>query len=218
MPIEYEYRFRLHKDGPLSKNELIKGVSASKSTESTTYLLTNIVYASATDNYVRIRDSKNVHTGETETILTVKSKAPGTDFDDEDEVNICASKEQNAEKVLCALGCKHQYTIQKLRTVVHVAGLGELDFDEAPGLPPFVEVEATSKRKLDQLVKLLGLTGKNEIFSIADMYLEEYGISKENRSNDLLFSKPSNLVKNITKQRSIFTRLLAQQRKLIKCL
>lgn len=209
MPIEYEYRYRLVDN---DKARLIQ-LAAS---ESQVYLLTNRVYASASGNYVRIRESKDVATGQTETILTVKSNA-GT-FDEENEVNTCATKSQDLDVVLRALGCTHQYTIQKLRTVVHVPGLGELDFDEAPGLPPFLEVEAQSMRKLNQLVKRLGLAGRNETFGISDLYFEQYGITKENRNtnDDLLFSNPSNLQKNITKNKTVFAKTLARQRKLIK--
>ena len=67
------------------------------------------------------------------------------------------SDPEQTELILSMMGCRRKHATQKFRDVLEVPGLGRLDMDHHPGLPPLLEVEAPTERKLRQLLSSLGL-------------------------------------------------------------
>ncbi len=120
--------------------------------------------------YARVRDYLHGPGKPARTVLTVK--LTGGAFDEEYESAV--EDGAQARRMLGALGLTEDYRIEKMRDVLEVPGLGELDFDTAPGLPPFLEVECHSAAKLTRLVRALGL-GPPERFNIGDLYVRIYG-------------------------------------------
>jgi hypothetical protein len=111
--------------------------------------------------------------------------------------------------------------MMKFRTVVRVPGLGELDFDEHPGLPALLEVESPTLAKLDRLVRALGLQrpartgphGAPASFSPQHMYHDIYGVTLDRpMGGDLTFESPSNIREHVTERRALFERTLRRQR------
>ena len=171
-------------------------------------LLINTVYKNDTDLYIRIRDVIYVD-GRKESYLTFKKK--GARFEEEYEALI--TDMPACLLMLDLMKCRISYVIEKFRDVLEVPGYGELDFDTAPGLPPFLEVECYTEDKLNDLIQLLGLGEPEYNLCITDLYAEHYGITKKRHiTGNLTFETPSNIEDYITKNRHIFHGRLRQHR------
>ena len=167
------------------------------------------------DLHVRLRDDVSARPGGGRTLLTVK-RVGGGEFEEERETYVADAAQ--ARQLLEMMGCVLQYTSEKFRDVLVVPGLGELDIDTYPGLPPCLEVECPSAAKLGRLVRLLGLPGKTASDGsrgkLGAMYRDAYGVPVEGRdtSGDLTFASPSNIPQHLSRNKAQFRRLLAQQR------
>ena len=119
-------------------------------------LLVNHIYALPGDNgdIVRIRELHGV--GTTEYLFTMKTKAAKEEFPTEHECNL--SDPIAIHELLKVLRVPKKQTMEKLRGSIKIPGHGVLDFDWNPGLPIVLEVECTSKKNLDVLLRELGLT------------------------------------------------------------
>jgi adenylate cyclase class IV len=224
---EYEYRFRDFDAPALLRAARRLGAEAPERS-----LLINTAFAAPDPHlHVRLRDIVPARGGggggggggrgqarERVTVLTVKRL--GGAFETEHETGV--TDPEQAHALLAALGCTRQHTMMKFRTVVRVPGLGELDFDEHPGLPALLEVESPSLAKLDRLVRALGLrppprTGPNgapATFSPQHMYHDHYGVTLDRpMGGDLTFERPSNIRDHVTANRALFERTLLRQRR-----
>jgi adenylate cyclase class IV len=167
------------------------------------------------DMFVRLRNvitaSKHIPV---QTLLTVKRKVPNSAFEAERETYV--SDAVQAMQLLEMMGCVRDYTNEKFRDVLEVPGLGELDIDHYPGLPPCLEVECPTKNKLDRLLKLLGIdkAGDGSRGKLGVMYNNTYGVAIQGRdmSGDLTFASPSNIPRYVTHDVIQFRRILQEQR------
>lgn len=216
--VEYEWRFRVrdraHYAQLLRRARELGGLPAVK------YLLVNHSFSGSAGTSGRVRVAINVATGESDVTMTLKSsshKVPGAgsrpeDFEQEMEIQV--SDADTAMRMLEALGLRHAFTLEKLRTVVQVPAMrGELDFDEGPGLGPYVEVECSTLADLRRLAGAMGLEGQGERFSVRDLYQERYGVSKDrDATGDLLFEAPGNLPQSLRTNQREFWQILREQR------
>ena len=213
--MEYEYRYSEH---AFDKDVLMRKLEETgyKYTKNT-YLLRNTVYNSPPGYYVRIREMVNLADKKSDSYFTVKKLGEGDgDFDEEYEVFVeDAALLHNS---LLEFGITENYKIEKIREVVSVPEFdGELDFDMAPGLPWYLEVECKTKEMLDKFVGILGLPARIEKFSIADMYRRCYGVDSGMRKNMkiLTFEKPGDVRECITMNIEGFDKILEDQRKMM---
>ena len=209
---EYEVRFL-----QFDKATVLSRAAALGAKRPVRSLLLNTMYVLPGRDDLAIRLRIAVTAREVEAFLTVKHKRDpraGREYDLESETRV--SDVVQTHTLLRLLGCTRAFTMHKLRDVVHVPGLGELDLDAHPGLPPLLEIECESEAKLRRLVKAVGLTMPADAghqASPQELYAALYGVSDDrDKAGDLMFHAPSNLRTHITKGRARFERVLASQR------
>lgn len=177
-------------------------------------LLINTVYSvpDSPELYVRVREV--VTRGGSSAVLTVKRKVSGSPFEEERETAV--EDAAQAMHALEMMGCVRSYVNEKLRDVLAIPGMGELDFDHYPGLPPCLEVECPSRAQLDALMRALGLKASQAVRAeLGAMYEDAYGVPDKGRdkSGDLTFAHPSNIPGHVARdKRAEFRKLLAHQK------
>jgi adenylate cyclase class IV len=169
MPKTFEYE---HRFSDFDMKDVLIRAKALGASKPQAYLMAYSVYSmqGRPNVYARVRDYLQGPTKSARTTLTVK--LTGGKFDEEYE-SVVEDGEQSRQ-MLGVLGLKEEYRIEKMRIVIKIPGLGELDFDTAPGLPPYLEVECPSASKLKSLERALGL-GPPSSFTIGDLYSRTYG-------------------------------------------
>lgn len=207
---EYEVRF-LH--GDWNPEQVLKQASRlGADKRPRRVLLMNSIYEMEQNPDLILRVRQTVTREGFESTLT--AKLPGNDrYELESETKV--SDPEQTELILKMMGCRRKHATQKFRDVLEVPGLGRLDMDHHPGLPPLLEVEAPTERKLRQLLSLLGLkmpppgpTPRPE-----RMYEELYGVPRTRKPvGDMTYDFPSDIPKHVKKNWSAFERILGQQR------
>ena len=143
-------------------------------------LLVNRIYSPPVERMfkggmVRLREEYR-RRGRATYLLTFK--AAGSEFEYESETLVEDAKAMR--HVLLGIGCRPRHVIEKLREVVALPGGAEVSFDENPGLPCTMEVEAKSLAALKRLVKQLGLRPPTEEQRrrgrLETQYRELYGV------------------------------------------
>lgn len=207
---EYEFRFRDFDYSEVVKRAVNLGANLTPSRA----LLINIVYNLPSDPSLYIRVRQVIYNDRrTQCVLTVK-RATET-FDEEYEVEI--NDMESCLLMLDLMNCKVSYILEKFRDTFVVPEYGELDFDTAPGLLPYLEVECHTEEKLYALVEHLGLGKPEKNMSITDLYEELYGITRDRSMTGVLtFANPENVEKYITRNGHIFRNRLRQQRHKLK--
>jgi adenylate cyclase class IV len=209
---EFEYRF-LHFD----RREVLRraGELGADIKNPDRTLLINTMFRLPGHDKLRIRLRLVVRHASVQAVLTVKRIADASGFEEEHESAVADGAQ--VLTMLELLGCKREYTMEKFRDIIHVPGLGELDLDSHPGLPALLEVECPTEAKLARLVKALGLAPPprgTPQQSPQELYSELYGVSnKRDKSGDMTFSHPSNLLAHVRHDRKRFDTVLATQRK-----
>lgn len=176
-------------------------------------LLINSIYErpDIPDLIIRIRQS--VTARGIDSTLTAKLPGKGR-YELESETRV--SDPVQTELILEMAGCKRKHTTQKFRDTLDIPGLGRLDMDHHPGLPPLLEVEAPTEHQLHVLLTSLGLQMPSDIPTPRPerMYETHYGVSPDRKPiGDMTFKDPSNVSEHIKKNRATFERILREQRK-----
>lgn len=174
-------------------------------------LLVNSMFRMPGRDDLHIRLRRVVTARKVTAFLTLKM--PGGRFELESESEVADAVQ--AETMLAMMGCVRVHTMEKFRDVIDVPGMGEIALDSHPGLPPLLEVECATERKLHILVKKLGLAmpPPGALPSPQQLYAELYGVSDaRDRSGDLTFANPSNIPEHVTKNRRRFEQRLRAQR------
>ena len=115
-------------------------------------------------SYLRIRDEGFRNT------MTYKFHNSKTKFAEEHEIII--DNFNNAVSLLLELGLKKKYYYEKIREIWNLNN-SEIIFDTIPGLPDIMEIESVTQKELNDTVKLLEVSIKEEKTS---NYLNLYGI------------------------------------------
>jgi len=150
---EYEARFLQWDEEAVLQRARYAGASSDRPRR---VLLWNSIYVfpgGDDPRIARVRRSISQDGVET-TIMTVKMPGKGG-YERESETQV--SDGEQAEHMLEMLGLVRKHATQKFRDVLEVPGLGRLDMDHHPGLPPILEVEAPTEAKLKRLLAALGL-------------------------------------------------------------
>ena len=100
------------------------------------------------------------------------------------------------DQMIQLLGLEKLYDSHKYREITNKI---EIIFDHFPGLPPYMEVESKSEKKL-------GLNEENN-FTTKDLYFEQYGITKDRKDASLSFINANQILEkfnNILKHQNKF--------------
>lgn len=151
MSVEYEYRYSSDEFDFKSVVKRAKELGGGRIRWSH---LVNHIYSlpGVSGDIVRVRELHG--SGSHEYIFTMKTKI-NKEFPTEHECKL--SDPIAIQELLKVLHVPKKHTIEKLRGSIKIPGHGILDFDWNPGLPMVLEVECTSKKSLDVLIRELGL-------------------------------------------------------------
>ena len=133
--------------------------------------------------WIRVRQTNDKTTIAVKHILADN----GTKFQQMLETEIEVASLNEANNLLEALGYMYK-SYQEKERVTYILDEYELDIDTWPGIPTYVEVEGTSEKELDKLLKKLGYSFKDTISCTADEVYERYGLSMFD-SRELKFDK-----------------------------
>jgi adenylate cyclase class 2 len=145
--------------------------------------------------------------------FTIKEKT--NDFDLENEVIVNNFKEMRT--MLNKLGHKEKYYMEKIREIYDI-GDAELIFDHYPGLPGYIEIEAPTEKKLNELIEKFGLNQNEKYGNFSIMYKELYqtGIDDLGYLN-ITFENINETVKPlVSKNADIFEKIVEGQKKLME--
>ena len=150
--------------------------------------------------------------------MTIK-KRNNKDFLEEKEIII--DNYNTGLEIMYSLGCTKAYAYEKIREIWNIKDV-EIVFDTNPGRTDIMEIEALSKKKLNNIIKQLELDElEHDNFTDGGLYLKHFGIDIKNKKTDLTFknaslSLKSLVTKNINKFNKLIKSQLLQYNKLIK--
>ncbi len=127
-----------------------------------------------TGNYIRVRDEGDVIR------LSVKVHATeGGDISDQKETDTIVQDFDSTVSILKCAGLKQSGYQEKMRETWELDG-AEVVIDTWPGLEPYIEIEADSAEKVEQIAKLLGCNWNEKIItSVVEIYKKKYGWSAD---------------------------------------
>lgn len=139
-------------------------------------------------------------------------------FPDEYEVTIKEGYEEG-RYFMHALGLDetaYQENYREKWIIPKIKDVHEIVFDELPGLPVYMEVDCTSEKCLNSMIKKLKLDKYKKRFgSFDNTYEEYYGISTDiinNKTKSLSFKNINNEIKP-RKNKKLFNKIIKKQKK-----
>ncbi len=110
------------------------------------------------------------------------------------------------------MGLEKNYDLYKYREIYKTKNnKSEIVFDHFPGLPPYMEIESNNEKELYKMMKKLELFEEPH-FTSKDLYLEQYGITKDRKDGSLTFDNAKDVLsKFITKNKENFDNILKKQ-------
>lgn len=103
--------------------------------------------------------------------VTFTMKETTDDYDIENEVVVSNFSEMRT--MLTKLGYAEKYYMEKLREIYGI-GESELIVDHCPGLPGYIEIEAPTEEKLNELIETFGLDPRETVRNFSSVYKELY--------------------------------------------
>jgi adenylate cyclase class 2 len=162
--------------------------------------------------FCRVRDEGDVY-------ITCKTYA-NPDFPDETEIKVDATY-QEAVALLTAIGINKKAVQESVRekwSFPPNSEVHEITFDTIPGLPTYLEVDCTSERALNEMIKLLKLDESKKRFGAFDRTYEEYyGIPRaviNEQTPHLTFANILNEIKP-TKNKELLAKLAKEQHDMV---
>ncbi len=128
---------------------------------------------SKNDELLRIVNSGN------ETVLTFKGKPENSEFKVREEIEFKLSNDPNLIKILNLIGIKEKSFHEKFRTSYVFKDI-RFELDSYPGLPTYLEIEASDEKRVKDGLDLLGLDITQTTKKTAAQILTEHGIEKQN--------------------------------------
>lgn len=207
MPVEYEYAFF-----DFDKKEIIKNIIKNKGKHQGTFLFRVQVFIHPLDKqgtYIRVRDEGHRIT------MTYKYKDTNAKFENESEITI--DNFDTAVEMLLGIGCKKKYYYEKIRDIWTLKNT-EIVFDSNPGIDDRMEIEAKTKKELNDMVKLFNVKPIDRV----NRYMDLFGITIP-KTLDLTFKNvKKELMPFVQKNKKEFIILvdnqLKQYKKLMKTL
>jgi hypothetical protein len=174
-----------------------------------TFLLRNTIYTKPDDPalYIRIRETgKHAY-------FTMKYHNDKYPIEYEVEISDAAT----LHEMLRVLNYPVKYVIEKIRETWTIPD-GEIAFDQHPGLPEFMEIEATKRSHLLRIEQMLNV--KPVSFGATLLYQHFYNMeTKPNANEELSFASAyKNLYPLIKKNHKQFKDILQAQRRKIRSL
>jgi adenylate cyclase class IV len=178
-PVEYEYQFPLR--GKNTYEAMIAKLKKMGAKREGQYLMSIIVFTTNVPDkegemspYMRVRR-------ETQDLSTFTVKTGSPKFPTERELDLAPEQADTLTDMLLATGHGIKYRVEKIRerwTVPSMPELREITFDQYPGLPTYMEVDAESKPVLKTAIDRLGLDKNDRIPADEKMdgYTFVYGI------------------------------------------
>lgn len=115
------------------------------------------LYLCEDGSYIRIRQTLCLDSGKRRTLLTLKKTVARTRAKIADETETEVQDPEQMEQFLLKLGFIRIRVDEKIRETWTLPGL-HFELDEWAGLPPYLEVEASSEADLERGLALLGYT------------------------------------------------------------
>jgi predicted adenylyl cyclase CyaB len=204
MPLEYEYNYKI-----FDKNQILKRLKELGAIYHGTWIFRVQVFIHPNEiphTYIRIRDEGHKIT------MTYKYYKPELQFSNENEV-IINDFDQGCE-IMLGIGCKKKYYYEKIREIWHIENT-EVCWDTQPGIYDIMEIESKSKNELEKYVKLLGLENvPHNDYNNVEYYKDSFGIVIPEKTDLTFLNSKKLLNKYCTKNKSKFTKLVEEQKKL----
>ena len=145
--------------------------------------------------------------------FTIKEKTNDYDFENEVIVNDFNEMRLMVNK----LGYKEKYYMEKIREIYDIDE-SELIFDHYPGLPGYIEIEAPTEEKLNELVEKFGLDQNEKFGNFSIMYKELYQTGVDDLGYlNITFDNINKTVKPlIDKNIDLFEKIIEGQKKLME--
>jgi adenylate cyclase class 2 len=138
--------------------------------------------------WVRVRDEGDKVTLTFKQRLGVRGHDGVTNDESMEEVEVEVSDFDKTAEILRRIGLKEKHYIENRRIRYLFFGGVEFDLDFWPMIPPYLEIEAKSWGKIDEVIVKLGLDPRDKkIFSTYQVYAL-YGID-ENQYQTITFEK-----------------------------
>jgi len=144
--------------------------------------------------------------------FTIKEKT--NDYDLENEVIVNSFNEMRT--IINKLGYKEKYYMEKIREIYDI-GESELIFDHYPALPGYIEIEAQSEEKLNELIEKFGLDPNEKFGNFSLIYKELYQTGVDDLASlNISFDNINETVKPLVhKNMDIFEKIVEGQKKLL---
>jgi adenylate cyclase class 2 len=145
--------------------------------------------------------------------FTIKEKT--NDYDIENEVIINNFNEMRI--MINKLGYKEKYYMEKIREIYDI-GESELIFDHYPGLPGYIEIEAPTEEKLNELIGKFELDPNEKFGNFSSVYKELYQTGVDDLGYlNISFDNVNDTVKPlINKNMDLFEKIVEGQKKLME--
>lgn len=199
MSLEIEKRFK-----NFNYNQIKKKFKDNNITKVGGYLFKISTYKSPKEGQsIRIRDEG------TKITFTIKQKAINN-YDTEYEVIV--DNYEMIDTMIQLMGLEKNYDLYKYREIYKTKNnKSEIVLDHFPGLPPYMEIESSTEKELYKMMKTLELLEEPH-FTAKDLYLEQYGITKDRKDGSLTFDNAKDVLsKFITKNKQNFDIILKKQ-------
>ncbi len=118
------------------------------------------LYQQEDGSYIRIREQRDLDSGVRSNLLTLKKTLSRSGYKIADETETEVSDADSCEQFLLKLGFVRTRIDEKRRETWTLPGL-HFEIDHWAGLPPYLEIEATSEAEVERGLALLG-------YSLAD--------------------------------------------------
>jgi adenylate cyclase class 2 len=115
-----------------------------------------------------------LRTSQGKTVLTLKKHHSSGKFKDSEETEMEVPDVKSFVSILGSLGYVCAEEQEKRRTTYHVNGV-EVEIDEYPGVPPYLEIEGP-KKNIEALVKKLGFRMSQTTNYTYQQVIKSYGL------------------------------------------
>ena len=165
MSKEYEYSFQ-----DFDKSKIISKLKELKAVYKGTYLFKVQKFKLPNSLLPEVRNNSRARVRDEGHRITMTIKTTTADFDEETELII--DNFENGVALLLQLGCTKHLYLEKIREIWTVQNT-EVVFDTPPGYPEIMEIESKTKKQLNKMVKIFGLTIEKDQ---KNLFVELFGI------------------------------------------
>lgn len=136
------------------------------------------LYDTLDGSYIRLRETIHFDTGDRTVLLTFKKVVSREKYKIAEEIESYVEDLGAMQQFLEALGLEHQRTDEKIRESYQWGDI-RFEIDEWAGLPPYLEVEATSEAAVEKGLQFLGYSLEDSTSKNLQEVLDLYKIKDE---------------------------------------